>query len=385
MRIGIDCRQIYDVKKNQGAGIERYVYFLVKNILSQSDNNKYILFFDDQISQETIDSLLTIRKFKIVTTKDRFPFLSRHVLFTFKLWSEWLQWMIFPANVMPFLYVGKSLLVIHDLAIYNHPEWFEHGQWFSRLLVVPSSVAKATKIITVSQTTKEDLLELFKFRRERKIKVVYPGVAAKNFYSDIVAQKTLAKFKIKTAYLLFVGTIEPRKNLVRLAEAFKKVIESRQQEIQLVIAGGKGWKDKKIFSKFNEINEYFHKKVINYIGKITDEEKNILMQNAKIFVFPSLYEGFGLPVLEAMTNGCPVIASKFSATGEYIHREAIKINPYYKNEIYLAIKKILANKVLSEDLVEKGYQLIKKFNWSQTARQISEFITKYNQHNQNQL
>lgn len=374
MRIGIDCRQIYDIKKNTGSGVERYVYNLVRELLSQKDNHKYFLFLPKKISQKTVDSLLKIRKFKVIKVSDTIPFLSSHVFFTFKLWSIFLHWMIFPANVMPVLYVGKSLLIIHDVAIYNHPEWFLHEHWFLKIILMPSSVAKATKIVAISQTTKEDLLELFKFKKEKKIKLIYPGILPVKKYSDLAKKELFERFKITRDYLFFLGTIDPRKNLVNLFKAFNQYLKETKTEINLIVAGAKGWKDKRIFATLKQINENWGRQVIRYLGKITDKEKNILMQNCRAFVFPSFHEGFGAPVLEAMANGAPVVTSKFSATGEYIYDQAAKIDPKNINEIFQAIKKILEDKDYREELIRKGYELSSKFVWSKSAKELLEFI-----------
>jgi glycosyltransferase involved in cell wall biosynthesis len=370
MRIGIDCRQIYDVEKNDGAGVERYVFNLTKALLHLGVEHKFVLFFDRKISDKTIKSLKRIRDFKVVKVRNRLPFFSNHVFFTFKLWAEFLNWMIFPANTMPFLYIGKSLLVVHDMAIYSHPQWFSGEQWFLKLIVMPSSLAKATKIITISKTTRNELLGVFKMKQS-KVRTVYPGVNDKKIYSEMATREVLTKFNIIKPFLFFVGTIEPRKNLVNLFLAFEKFKKNNPLDVELVVAGAKGWKDSKIFSQLERSNKNFKQPIIRYVGQITDHEKDILMQHSTVFIFPSRYEGFGLPVFEAMAAGAPVITSNNSAMAELIiNNEALKVDPNKVDEIVYAIKKILCEKNFQEALRKKGSELVSRFKWSQTAREV---------------
>jgi len=269
MKIGIDCRQIYEVKNNHGAGIERYVFNLVKNILRLGVEHEFVLFFRETVSEQTVQSLKRIRNFKVIKVKNRVPFFSNHVFFTFKLWAEWLDWCLFPANVMPFFYVGKSLLVIHDIAIYTHPEWFPNSQWFSKLIVVPSSLVKATKIVAISETTKNDLLRIFKIKKADKISVIYQGVVGSKISSPLAESEILKEFEVKKPFLFFVGTIEPRKNLIFLYKAFQRYLEESKNEIDFVFAGAKGWKDKKIFQVMRKINLALGGKRLHYLGKIS--------------------------------------------------------------------------------------------------------------------
>ncbi|OGF31899.1 hypothetical protein A2223_01860 [Candidatus Falkowbacteria bacterium RIFOXYA2_FULL_35_8] len=374
MKIGIDCRQIYDIEKNIGAGIPRYIFHLVKNILSQDKQSDFVLFFDEKISQQTIDSLKVERNFKIIKVKNQVPFFSAHFFFTLQVWREFLDWTIFPSGSMPFFYLGKSLLIIHDLIIYTQPHWFPNKQWFSKLLVVPASVTKASKIVTISEATKKTLLYLFKFRQDKDIRVIYSGITPTRDYGQLAVEEVMKEHRITKPFLLFVGTIEPRKNLNCLINAFYQYKKETKTEIELIIAGAKGWKYKNFFNRLNEKNQLLGTEAIRYIGKVSDKERNILMQKAECFVFPSYFEGFGLPVLEAMINSCPVITSNTGATGEIITDQAIKIDPKDSIELYLAIKKILQDKKLREDLIEKGSQYAKTFTWDKTADQILEFI-----------
>lgn len=374
MKIGIDCRQIYDVARNEGAGIERYVFNLVEAMLAADQTNEYFLFFHDSVSPGTIEQLQKKRAFYAIKLKYRLPFVGAHIFFTFKLWSYFLDYCLFPANVMPFFYLGKSLLVVHDVIIYNHPEWFPNRQWFSKIMLFPASVAKATKIITVSETTRADLLDLFRFKRLKDVAAVYPGAPAERDYGDLARQEVREKFALPEKYLLYVGTIEPRKNLIRIFLAFRKYFLENDSTARLIVAGAGGWKNRKIFHRLEKINKQLGVSAIQYIGKVTDRERNILMQNAEVFLFPSLYEGFGLPVVEAMINRAPVITSKIGATGEFIADEALKVDPREVVDIYFAIKKILTDIELRQKLINRGVELGRRFSWDKTADAILEMI-----------
>lgn len=374
MIIGIDCRVIYDVGKNKGAGVERYVFYLVKNLLKYDKKNQYVLFFSGKTSQMTIDSLKRSGNFKMKIVTENFSFISRHLFFTFTLWRYGLDRMIFPANVMPLFYVGKSILIIHDLAIYYHPEWFPNKQWFAKLILVPGSVAKATDIVTVSQSTKEELLDLFKFKKSKNIHVIYPGVFTKKISSEKAKDDILEKYQIKGRFLFFVGTIEPRKNLINLFKGYEKFVLDYSERIPLLIAGVKGWKFKKIFRHLGKTNKNLGWEGIIYLGKISDKERSALLERAEIFLFPSHYEGFGFPVLEAMSLSCPVIAGRSGALAEYISDQAILVSPKKSVEIAQAIKKILSDSEFKKNLIKNGLHLSDRFTWEKTSKKLLELI-----------
>jgi len=374
MKIGIDCRQFYDYHLNVGAGIERYSYHLVRNLLKHDQENEYVLFFYSDISPETIKKVKgknsRVKVIKTLRQGSKIPFWDSHIKFSWIIKKEKLDLAIFPANIIPLFYFGRSILVIHDLAIFLYPEWFPDKQWFSKKILVPAGLRRADKIITVSNSTKNDLLKLFNVD-EKKIKMIYPGVVIKDKYLDKEFDKIRQKYDIKNEYALFVGTIEPRKNILNLIKAFSNYIfENEESRLILVLAGIKGWKHKKIFKYLNKINKRIFGSRIKYIGKISNRERNILIKNCQVFVFPSLYEGFGFPVVEAMRLGAPVITSNKASLQEIGRDAAALINPADVNSIRKQIKKVCENKNFRQKLIVQGHKRADQLTWEKA---ITEF------------
>lgn len=377
MKIGIDCRKFYDIHLNKGAGVERFTYHFVKNLLNMDENNEYVLFFYSDISPETIHrvkaSKVRVKIVKVFRSTSPIPLFDSHLRFAHHLKKENLDLTIFPANVIPLTYRRKSILVIHDLAIYLHPEWFPDRQWFSTKILVPISLKKAKTIVTVSQNTKEDLLKLFNINEE-KIRVIYPGVVVKDNYIEEEVQKVLQKFDIREKYLLYIGTIEPRKNIKNLIKAFSTYLfENEESNVNLVLAGIKGWKFQPIFKYLQNINQRLPKSQIKYIGKVSNRERNILLKNCEAFIFPSKYEGFGFPIVEAMSMNVPVVTSNNSSLKEISGEgAALLIDPEDVNEIRRAIKKILEDKLIRKRLVAAGELRARHFTWENS---IAKFKT----------
>lgn len=379
MKVGIDCRNFYDVHLNRGAGVERYVYHLVKTLLSRDDKNEYVLFFYSDLSPETIHKVKghnsRVKIVKFFSSTSRIPLLDSHWRFSSILKKEKLDLAIFPANIIPFFYRRRSILVVHDLAIYLEPDWFPEKQWFSTHILVPRSIRKANLIVAISESTKADLRNIFKVP-EQKIKVIYPGVVAKNGYLEEERAKVIKKFDIRGDYLLYIGTIEPRKNIFNLIKAFSNYIfENEEEKMSLVLAGVKGWKYQPIFQYLNDINKRLTSSQIKYIGTVSNRERNILLKNCRAFIYPSLYEGFGFPVLEAMALSAPVITSDNSSLQEIAgDGAAILVSPEDIGEMRRAIKTVINDKYLRQQLISKGTLRAAEFTWDKTVEKFLEII-----------
>lgn len=386
MRIGIDCRTILNPGLGEQAGIGHYNYYLVKNLLQIDKNNEYVLFFDNRIPEASVKKVVGNNKnvktrfFPFYQYKYYLPFTYSQMLVSAFVSREKLDLYHSPANVIPLMYHGPSVVTVHDLAIYKHADWFPSNfmsrQIFSTKVLVPKSIRKAKKVIAVSQNTKDDIIRLFKVPA-KKIFVVYEGVVTDGSLAGdklaIPDKKTLKKkFKIKDDYLLFVGTIEPRKNLVVLLEAFNSFLtrqrlnNKNQKPLQLVLAGGRGWKYKEVFKTVKTLKLEEKVKFLDYVEH---PDKIGLMQNALCFVFPSLYEGFGLPVLEAMCLGLPVITSNISSLPEVAGSAALLIDPNSVTDLVKAIEKVVGSPELREKMIEAGREQAKKFNWQKTAEE----------------
>ncbi len=238
---------------------------------------------------------------------------------------------------------------------------------------------RATKIITVSESTKNDLINLYGID-PKKIRVIYSGIEQesriKNQESRIDEIK--AKYRLPECFILYLGTLEPRKNLVGLIRAYellrKKLMIHDSKFIipKLVIAGGKGWLYKEIF---DTIEKSKYVKDIILTGFVEEDDKQYIYKFADLFVYPSFYEGFGFPPLEAMSHGVPVITSNVSSLPEAVGDSAIMIDPYDHDELARAMERILTEDKLRNILIRKGLERIKKFSWQNCARETLETLT----------
>ncbi|MFA5124555.1 MAG: glycosyltransferase family 1 protein [Patescibacteria group bacterium] len=363
MRIGIDCRTLV-----ASAGIGEYGRQLVKNLLIQDKHNHYVLFLneDEKLPPEIVAGDYEIKRFPLSRYRRYLPFFYSQLIVGKLINRQKLDVCLFPANIIPLGYRGQAVVTIHDLAVYLYPELFlDRLINFDRRYLVPQSLKQADKIIAVSNSTKRDIIKLFGIAPE-KIEVIYEGVADR--------EATYQKGKEK--YILYLGTIEPRKNLTRLIGAFKKLKQEEPvaRDLKLILAGKNGWKNEEIFRGLRQANAELQEEAIKYLGYVTPERKHELLSHAEVFVFPSLYEGFGLPVAEAMACGLPVITSDAGSLPEIGGEAVLYVNPLKEEEICLAIKKVITVENFRQQLAEKGKQKSREFTWDKCAQQTKELL-----------
>jgi len=386
MRIGINCRTILNPGFGEGAGVGYYTYYLVKNLLRADQVNEYFLYFDDLITDDAIEDVVegapnaTVKRFPFHQYKKVLPFAYSHILVTGFLGRDNLDIFHAPSGIMPYTYRNKSVITIHDLAIYKHPEWFPEGRIsknVSTKMLVPKSVEAATKIIAVSKSTKKDLIDLFKINPD-KISVVYEGVELPgDFASDGycgLSQPIKKKYGLKKDYFLSLGTLEPRKNVSLVLDALMEILVEQPEMLrdkEYIIAGVKGWRYEEIFKKIDEVNTFAHQKLgetlVRYLGYIPHGDKFPLMACSMFFVFPSFYEGFGLPLLEAMKIGIPVISSNVSSVPEVCGDAAVLINPEKLSEMKKSLINFLTNDSLRKEYARRGREQAENFKWNVTA------------------
>lgn len=268
---------------------------------------------------------------------------------------------IVPPNIS-----GQVITVVHDLTYLRYPETMKKSNLEHMRRGMTYSIARSDKIITVSQFSKEEIQTLLNVP-EDKISIVYNAPSLTN--ESVEYSLVQKKYKINKDYILFVGTIEPRKNIERLLCAFSYLKKIYKIPHQLVLAGGKGWQDEEIYKTAAKIE--FSEDVI-FTGYISPEEKNTLYQNASVFVFPSVYEGFGIPPLEAMAMGCPVVCTNAASLPEVVGEAAHFVDPFDEKSIADGIIRVLSDHEYANDLVEHGYAQHKKFTWDRSAQQLLE-------------
>jgi len=377
MRIAID----YTAATRQAAGIGNYVRSLVDAMLAQDDTNQYTLLTSGRPPRERpFPSAENVRGRSLIIP-DRYLNV---------LWYRWRlpisatfftgQVDIYhgPDFVLPPLN-GKlrKVVTVHDLAFLEHPEYAvpELAAYLKK--VVPEAVEAADVVASVSQTTRQTLIEHFQTPLE-KITLVPNGIRAyfRRITDPVLLEATRHKFGLKSPLVLGVGTQEPRKNHLGLIKAFHKAVSTGNKSTRpamLALAGGSGW----LYEETEQIvAELKLEKKVRFLGRVSDLELMMLYSLADVFVFPSFYEGFGVPPLEEMACGTPVITSNTSSLPEVVGDAAIMVNPHKINEIASAINRVLENKQLQEDLRQKGYTRAAHFTWVRSAQKMLSIYTQ---------
>ena len=273
-----------------------------------------------------------------------------------------------PTHYLPPFAPKKSVISILDVSYIYFPDLFAKKDLVRLKKWTRYSAKKAAKILTISESSKSDIIKEYGVA-EDKVEVIYPGIKSetRNPKSETNMEELRKKFGIKDKFILFVGTLQPRKNIAKLIEAFSKL----DSNLQLVIVGKKGWQYEEILSapkKFDVENR------VLFVQDASDEDLPALYKNAEFFILPSLYEGFGLPVLEAMSNDCPVITSNVSSLPEAGGDAALYVDPQNTEDITKKMQKLLDDKDLREELVKKGREQVKKFSWEKTARETLKVL-----------
>lgn len=391
MRIGINGYEAvvprfgYDLKKGlpNRVGSGKYCFELLLNFSNLDKENEYFIYLPTKPTED-LPKESTRWHYKIVGPRRFWTALGLSLEFFFK--KPRLDVFFSPTHYLPPFVPYPSVISVLDLSYIHFPYLFKKSDLLQLKLWTAYSIKKAERVLTISQASKDDIIKVYGVPNERVV-VTYPGIKnvsdIKPFglelrverYKALSMEKIREKYGIKGDYILFVGTFQPRKNIVRLIEAFSRVkIDSSlraQNDITLVIVGKKGWMYKEILEA---PKKYGVEKHVRFLEFVPDEDLAVLYQNARCFVLPSLYEGFGLPILEAMSNGCPVITSNVSSLPEAGGDAALYVNPTDVNDIASKISMLLKDERLREELVKKGYQQVKKFSWEKTARETLKVL-----------
>jgi glycosyltransferase involved in cell wall biosynthesis len=271
-----------------------------------------------------------------------------------------------PTGAMPLLLTQRPRVVtIHDVIPYIYPQTSTRLDWLIYHLWLPLAVRQATLIMTDSQQSKEDIMAHLPVQAER-IGVV-PLAADRRFrpLNRVEVRPISQKYGVTGPYILYVGALGSRKNLPRLLEAYAR-LRQWSARWKLVIAGGRKWKFSPIFEAVERLGLEAQ---VHFTGYVADEDLPALYNGADLFVFPSLYEGFGLPVLEAMACGTPVVTSNTSSLPEVTGEAALLVDPYDVAAISTAMRRVLTDPELARGLRERGLARAAQFSWERTARE----------------
>ncbi|MFA5643999.1 MAG: glycosyltransferase family 1 protein [Patescibacteria group bacterium] len=374
-RIGIDAR-FYGPT---GKGLGRYIQEIVDNVIKLDQSNDYVIF----LVKENFDELIIsdYPNVKKVLVNIRWYTWEEQIFFPFYIWREKLDLIHFPHFNIPFFVPTKFVITIHDLILTKfktirattlHPFIYQLKNLAYRI-IIRKGLQSARKIITVSNFTKDDIIEQFKIKPE-KIEVIYEGVAnlAKGrdslFVSKLDNREVLVDYNINNKFLLYVGNAYPHKNLDFLLDCFLDIYK-KDNSLRLVLVGREDYFYKNLKDLSNKIFSNFKDNPVIFAGYVPDEKLEIFYQKALVYVFPSLYEGFGLPPLEAMAKGCPVLSSNESSMPEILGESALYFDPRDKQDFLDKFNLIISDVDLRSKMIKMGKEHQKKYNWWECAFQ----------------
>ncbi len=278
---------------------------------------------------------------------------------------------IFPKNIVPFFLNCRSYVVIHDLAYFEKQlNAYPFLDTLYMRTLLSQSVRRAGAIFAVSENTKREIVRYMKCDPE-KITVTYE--AADKIYrpvnNDSVLKQIKGKYNLPDKFMLYVGSLSPRKNVNGLLEAFSGICSKVPHD--LVLTGSKSWKDSSVFQTMEKLNLSDRVKLL---GFVEHEDMPVLYNLAEVYVYPSLYEGFGLPVLEAMQCGCPVVASDATSIPEVAGDAAVLVNALDSKDLADAIYRVITDMELRKKLIDSGFEQVKKFSWDRCADTMLKVI-----------
>ncbi|HLX56750.1 MAG TPA: glycosyltransferase family 1 protein [Ktedonobacteraceae bacterium] len=377
MRIAID----YTAATRQAAGIGNYVRSLVDAMLAQDSENQYTLLTSGRPPRERPfpgaknargrSLIIPDRYLNVLWYRWRLPISATFFTGQIDIYHG-------PDFVLPPLNGHtRKIVTVHDLAFIEHPEYAvpELAAYLKK--VVPEAVSAADVVASVSQTTRQTLIEYFHTPPD-KITLIPNGIRSyfRRITDPVLLEATRYKFGLKSPLVLGVGTQEPRKNHLGIIKAFQKATNTGSKQHRpatLALAGGSGW----LYEETRQaVAELKLDKKVRFLGHVSDLDLMLLYSLADVFVFPSFYEGFGVPPLEAMACGAPVVTSNTSSLPEVVGDAALLVDPRSINEIANSITRILESQQLQEELRQKGYQQAARYTWQKSAQKM---LTVYRQ------
>lgn len=359
---------------NRLEGIGWFTNELLKRLVKNHPEHTFYFLFDRAYDSQFVyaENVIPV----VHGPQARHPFL-------YLLWFEWavpkivkkykIELFFSPDHFLSLRANVPTVLAIHDLNFMHHPEHFPLIEsWYYRTFV-PKFARKATRIVAVSEFTKNDIIAHFSVDAS-KIDVVYnapnlPVVSLCDEEKDAVRKK----YTGGKPYFVYVGSLNRRKNIARLFQAFDKFIDEQKQDVFFLFVGKPMWKDKELDETYQRLK---HKENIIFTGYLPSEEVSKILASSVALVFVSLFEGFGVPIVEALMLGVPVITSNTSAMPEVAGSAALYVDPLSIDEIAEAMKKLYTDKALRASLIENGKLQIKQFDWDRSAKRLWDSFQK---------
>ena len=377
MRIGINALLVSDAQSYRNAGISHYTLNLLHALSAVDGDQHYTVFVSERGVAEHLPSTAS-SSVALVGQSATHPasrILWEHLQLAGEIHRRGLQLLHAPMNILPLRLPCPGIITMHDLAFLRFPDFFRparraYQQWFT-----PRSARKAALIIAVSEHTRQDAIELLQIP-EQRIRVIYPILADR--FSLPCSAEAIQAFRqrrhLPEHMILFLATLEPRKNIIRLLDAYRLLKRETDLPHTLVLAGAQGWSMQTLE---HHIQALGIANDIRLVGYVPEEEKTLWYHAADLFVYPSLYEGFGMPVAEAMACGVPVVTSNVSSLPEVVgddgifgERAALTVDPHDTESLARTIQQGLSNNTLRQRLRMLGLARTQRFAPGPIARQI---------------
>ena len=365
MLIGIDASR---ATSSAPTGTETYSRELIRALLALDCQNRYRLYTRDQVARDFFSSSPNVE-----IRAMPFPRLWTHLRLSFEMLTRPPDVLLVPAHVLPPIHPRRSIVTVHDLGHLHFPEAHPTIQRVYHTWATRWNARACSHILADSEATRDDLVRFCNVAPE-KISVVYPSYDARLYQpvrDPTRLEATRARFRVDRDYILTIGTIHPRKNYARLIEAFGKLETAKRpagiRDLRLVIVGKRGWLYKDIFALAERLNL---QSLISFLDYVPADDLPALISGARLFAFPSLHEGFGLPVLEAQACGVPVVTSMTSSLPEAAGDGALFVDPCDVDALAAAMQRLLDDDALRSKIVANGFRNIQRFSWEQGARQV---------------
>lgn len=330
LRVGINAQLVSFGQTYRNAGVSRFTYALLSGLSQLEVGQTYTAFINGSEASSALAANLTAGQLRLLPSKWATGQAQRRIAWEqlalpVQLRREQIDVFNSPVNVLPEYVPCASVVTVHDLAFEHYPEYFRPARRIYQHTFTRRSVRAATLVVAVSESTKRDLCERFAAPEDR-VRVIHPAIDSD--FQPVDDPQTLTAFRARNhlpdRYMLFLGTLEPRKNLLTLLEAYAVLRAELPDAPQLIFAGGKGWYYQAVMDRIQALNLEQH---ITLAGYIAREDQPLWYAGAELFVYPSVYEGFGLPIAEALACGTPTVASNVSSMPEAGGPVAIQIAP----------------------------------------------------------
>lgn len=373
MKIGIDASRLAVAQRT---GTENYAFEIIHGLAQTASAHKLILYFN------RLPDLAVLASLDLPASAELKEIPFRRLWTHLRLSREMLQHppdtLFVPAHVLPVIHPARSVVTVHDLGYLYFPQAHTRKSRQYLDLSTRFSATQARRVIAISQATKNDLVRHYQIN-PAKVEVVYHGYDRQRF---LPGEDEAAKAATRDRYglgpgrfLLYVGTIQPRKNLLRLLEAWAALAaEPEFGDLQLVLAGKPGWLSQPILNRAAQLQAKFPGRLI-LPGFLAEADLPIMLGAAEAFVFPSLYEGFGMPVLEALACGCPVVCSNASSLPEVAGDAALYHHPLDAMALQAQLRRLLTQPGLRQEMVHKGLEQARRFAWETAATQTLQILT----------